>query len=307
MKLTMANMKLGFGKLKLKAVKYSPEMLVGAGIAGMIAGAVMACKATIKAKDILDESRETIKKIHEVANDKQYEDSYTEEDKKKDLATVRLQTGIKLAKTYAPAVLVGVAGVAGVLSGHHLLHMRLASLAAAYTALDESFKGYRKRVAEKLGEEAEDQLKHGVKAEEKAAEGKKKREPVLGNPADGDPYTAFFGPMCFSFEKGNPSANLKFLQDQQSFLNRKLQSQGFLFLNDVLRTLDLPMTRAGQIVGWVYDPERPDIDCYIDFGLGRKDEMVKRFRQGLEDGVWLEFNCDGPILEILPGGRNHAA
>lgn len=299
MKLTTANMKLGFGRLKLKAIKYSPEMLVGAGIAGMIAGAVMACKATIKAKDILDESRETIRKIHEVANDKQYEGSYTEEDKKRDLTTVRIQTGIKLAKTYAPAVLVGAAGIAGILSGHHLLHMRLASLAAAYTALD-------KRMAKKLSEEAENQLEHSVKAEEKVGEEKKKKTPASGNPVDGDPYTAFFGPMCFSFEKGNPSANLKFLQDQQSFLNRKLQSQGFLFLNDVLRTLDLPLTKAGQIVGWVYDPERPDIDCYIDFGLGRKDDMVKRFRQGLEDGVWLEFNCDGPILEILPGGRNHA-
>ena len=39
--------------------KHSPEILAGVGVVGVVASTVMACKATMKLNDILEESKET--------------------------------------------------------------------------------------------------------------------------------------------------------------------------------------------------------------------------------------------------------
>ena len=43
-----------FYKINFKLKKHSPELLVGAGIVGVVTSAVMACKATTKVQHILN-------------------------------------------------------------------------------------------------------------------------------------------------------------------------------------------------------------------------------------------------------------
>ena len=99
----------------LKLKKYSPEIMLAAGVGGVIVSGVMACKATLKVTDILDEKQDNIEKIHEVLeNPEAYgttSEDYTEEDAKKDLAVNSIQTGVKLVKLYAPAVVLGAASI----------------------------------------------------------------------------------------------------------------------------------------------------------------------------------------------------
>ena len=82
--------------------KHSPEILVVTGVVGTVVSAVMACKATTKVGEILDEAKATIDDIHEMTeiaeNNEEYAEKYTAEDSKKDLAIVYVQTGVKLAK-----------------------------------------------------------------------------------------------------------------------------------------------------------------------------------------------------------------
>jgi hypothetical protein len=54
----------GRGGLLLK--KNSPEILLGVGVVGIIASTVMACKATLKVDDILNDADEKIGKINSV-------------------------------------------------------------------------------------------------------------------------------------------------------------------------------------------------------------------------------------------------
>ena len=64
--------------------------------------------------------------------------------------------------------------------------------------------------------------------------------------------------------------------------------------------LGIPKTKAGQVVGWVYDPEHPVGDNYVDFGLFDLDrERVRRFVNGDERNILLDFNVDGNIWELM--------
>ena len=158
--------------------KYSPEILVVAGVVGTVASAVMACKATTKVSDILEETKDKVDKIHETVErveagevieceDKNGNVStYEVEDGKKDLAIVYIQTGLKFAKLYAPAVALGVLSIGCIVKSNDILRKRNVALAAAYATVDKGFKEYRERVVERFGETVDRELKYNVKAEE---------------------------------------------------------------------------------------------------------------------------------------------
>jgi hypothetical protein len=143
-----------FSKVGFELKKHSPEILVVAGVVGTVASTVMACKATLKVNEVLDEPKETIEKIHTAVETGETEAGlpYNVEDSKKDLAIVYVQTGVKLAKLYAPAIGIGVLSIACILKSNNILQKRNVALAAAYTAVDKSFKEYRNRVVERFGE-----------------------------------------------------------------------------------------------------------------------------------------------------------
>ena len=61
----MANMSRSIHKVGFKLKKYSPEILVVTGVVGIVASTVMACKATSKVQDIIDETKETVDTIHD--------------------------------------------------------------------------------------------------------------------------------------------------------------------------------------------------------------------------------------------------
>ena len=143
--------------------KHSPEILIVGGVIGTVTSAVMACKATTKLNDILEESKDTIDKIHEVTADEAYADRYSEEDAKKDLTITYVQTGLKIAKLYAPSVVLGAFSIGCMVASNNILRKRNIALAAAYATVDKSFKEYRGRVVERFGEAVVRELKYKKK------------------------------------------------------------------------------------------------------------------------------------------------
>ena len=137
-----------FRKTGFKLRKYSPEILVVAGIVGTVVSAVMACKATTKISDILETTRDDIDTIHNFKPDTESEETYSEEDRKKDLTIVYIQTGIKFVKLYTPAVLLGAVSIVSILTSNNILRKRNIAIAAAYATVDRGFKEYRNRVIE---------------------------------------------------------------------------------------------------------------------------------------------------------------
>ena len=298
-----------YNGVKGKVEKHSPEILMGVGVVGVVTGTVMACRATLKLNDILEEAQETRDKIKEVASNPNYEDKYTEEDAKKDLTINYVQTGVKVAKLYAPAVAVGVAGVGCVLASHDIMKKRNVALSAAYLTVDKSFKEYKQRVVDRFGEEVEKEIRYGIKAEEivETVTDEEGNETTVTetvktmNPTLYSDYARFFDEASPCWQN-DPEYNLMFLRAQQQYANDLLRAKGRLFLNDVYEMLGLEKSKAGQIVGWVYDytGENPNGDNYVDFGIyDMSKERVRAFVNGYEPNILLDFNVDGNIWDLM--------
>ena len=167
----MTNVTRTIKRTGFKIKKYSPEILIVAGVIGTVTSAVMACKATTKVSEILDKAKEDIDSVKECReksnnNDLPENEVYTEEDSKKDLTIIYAQTGVKFAKLYAPSVVLGALSLTAIISSHNILRKRNVALAAAYMTVDKSFKDYRGRVAERFGTDAEREIRYNIKAKD---------------------------------------------------------------------------------------------------------------------------------------------
>ena len=291
-------------KVGLKIKKHSPEILVVVGVAGVITSAVMACKATTKATDVIEEHKKEMDDIHFVSETKP--EKYSEEDLQKDTVIVYTQTAVKLAKLYGPSVAIGAASIACIIGSHNILTKRNAALAAAYTAVDKTFKEYRNRVVDRFGKEVDKQLRYNIKAKEFEEttvdeNGNEKTETVTKDVAEihSSDYAKFFDESCPGWTK-DAEQNKYFLLCQQNYANEMLKAQGYLFLNDVYKLIGVPATRAGQIVGWVYDEKNPVGDNYIDFNImDINSERARAFVNGYERSILLDFHVDGNILDLI--------
>lgn len=297
-----------FHKVGFTFKKHSPEILVAAGIIGAVTSAVMACRATTKVNDILEEAKAKVDAVHEVLEEtKDTPEAYTEEDGKKALAIVYAKTGLELAKLYGPAVVLGIASVGCILTSHNIIRKRNIALAAAYATIDQGFKEYRGRVIERFGEALDKELKYNIKAKEVDEivvdeKGKEKVVKKMVNVADPNfysEYARFFDDGCTGWDK-NPEYSLMFLKNQQNYANDILKTRGHLFLNEVYDMLGIPRTKAGQIVGWVYDETNQIGDNYVDFGFfDVYNEKARDFVNGYEKVILLDFNVDGNIYELI--------
>lgn len=307
--MTKLDIKRTFNKVKFKAQKHSPEILIGVGVVGVVTSAVMACKATLKVNDILEEAKEKVDCIHEVAKKEEMAEKYTEQDMKKDLTTVYIQTGVKLTKLYAPSVILGSLSVASIIASNNISRTRNAALAAAYKTIDNSYKGYRERVAERFGEEVEREIKHNIKAVEveetevdKKGKEKKVKKTYKVTGYDGiSEHARFFDESCPDFSK-DPEYNKMFLKAQERYANDLLRVNGHLFLNDVYKMLGMQPSKAGQVMGWIYDGDskNPVFNNYVDFGIEDVyKEANRRFVNGHERAVLLDFNIDGNVWETM--------
>ena len=298
-----------FAKIGFCIKKHSPEILVVGGVVGVVASTVMACKATTKLSAITDKAKKEIKQIHYATEHPEtLPEKYTKEDSKKDLTIVYTRTGVQLAKLYGPSIALGVLSITSILASNNILRKRNVALAAAYTTIDKGFKAYRNRVVERFGEELDKELKFNLKAkeveetviDEKGKEKTVKKTVMVANGKDQySPYAKCYDDACAGWQK-DAEHNLWFLKQQQNWANEKLKANGYLFLNDVYEMLGIPKTKAGQVVGWIYDEKNPNGDNYVDFGIyDLYKEGCRDFVNGYERTIWLDFNVDGNILDLI--------
>ena len=300
-------------KVKFNVVKHSPEILMGIGIAGVVTSTVLACRSTLKVKDILEDKETNMNNVKEVLAEGR--EDYTEEDARKDKTIIMTTTAIRMMKLYIPSVIIGAGSIACLLQSHNVMRNRNAGLAAALAATTESFKQYRERVTAKYGDEVDKEMRYGIKKEKKEKDGKKTKEDIVVDCDEKElsGYARYFNESNINWTD-DPQFNMMFLRQNQNWANDKLISQGYLYLNDVYDALGFPKTKAGQVVGWVYDPKNNERgDNYVDFGIydlnvrGYRDEMAndtiaeerQDFINGYRNSILLDFNVDGNIWETM--------
>lgn len=288
--------------------KHAPEILFGVGVVSMVASTVTACRATLQLETILDKGDHDLK-MHEAvakrhANERPLPEGvneYTQEMLEHDKRIIRIRTARDIVKAYAPAVILGAAGIACLTKSHDILAKRNAALMAAYVAIDEAFNKYRERVVEKYGEEADRNFRYGTRQETVQDENDHRKHHEVTRVSLDEPsmYARFFDPLSTNWSV-DPEVNFMFLRMQQNWANDRLKIKGHVFLNEVYDALGLGRSKEGAVVGWLYDPASNDSDNYIDFGVFNvEDGRIKDFVMGRDHALLLDFNVDGVIFDKI--------
>ena len=276
------------GRAGLVLSKHAPTILTAAGTVGFIGTTVLASKATLKVEETLAEEAALLVKVHEAHED----GKLTDKDATRDKVILYTRMTTKLAKLYAPALILGAASIVSLATGHGIMLKRNASLAAAYAAVDQAFKTYKKKVEAKFGKDAVlDALVSNT--EQEIAENELTLEAIAAVDKV-SPYGVIFDDENINWS-ADEDLSMLHLKCQQQYANDILQTRGHIFLNEIYKMLGFPHTPAGAVTGWV----KGQGDNFIDFNL--QDGIFEgEDKNGRTVTKWaLDFNVDGVMWDKI--------
>jgi len=273
----------------LTTKKQSPHIFFAAGVIGIVGATVMACRATLKLDETLNDIQRDIEAIKpdEVTN--KNADYY------KDVGYVYSKNLIRVGRLYGPSVALGAVSIAALTGSHVSLARRNTALSATAVTLAQAFDNYRVRVKAELGNERELDIYHSVENKIISKVDGSKEIVKVADPNTWSPYARFFDEYSPYWEK-NAELNRVYVNCQQNYFNHRLQAHGHVFLNEVYDTFGIKRTKAGQVVGWIIGK---DGDNYIDFGMYACHN--RDFINASERSILLDFNVDGVIYDKLGG------
>lgn len=276
------------GRAGLVLSKHAPTILTAAGTAGFIGTTILASKATLKVEETIAEETALLVKVHEAHEAGKLEDKDAMHDKV--ILYTRMTT--KLAKLYAPALILGAASIVSLATGHGIMLKRNASLAAAYAAVDQAFKTYKKKVESKFGKDAVIDALVST-AEEDLTKNELTMEAIAA--VDGvSPYGVIFDETNNNWS-ADEDLSMLHLKCQQQYANDILQTRGHIFLNEVYKMLGFPHTPAGAVTGWV----KGNGDDFVDFNIF-EGTFEGEDEKGRTVTKWaLDFNVDGVMYDKI--------
>lgn len=300
----MGKLSTALNAVGFKVKKYSPELLIVAAGLGTCAAIVLACKATTKAEEILEEHKKAIDQIHEVKDNEEFVEQYTDDNYKKDLTIVYSNTVVKFIKLYGPTILTAAGALFCMFAAVNILRKRNAALTVACATLADAFSSYRQRVRDRYGDEVEFEIANDIhEIEEKTGEfDKKGNEKVKKTKVP----SGVANPFAIVFDSSNPNwsgdreVDFCFIKSIQTYATDRLRSRKFLTINQIREEFGLDWIEEGQVLGWVYKKDNPVGDNIVDFHIMDDSKNFLDFMSGKNDFIILELNCDGYILDQFP-------
>lgn len=209
--------------IRTSAAKHSPEILMGIGIAGMVATSVMAVRATPKALRLI-------------------------EDKKAETNEEKL-TPIEAVKTtwicYLPAVITGGVSVACLIGANSVNTRRNAALATAYTLSESALKEYQEKVVETIGEKKEQSVRDAIAKDKLEQNPVTNREVIITDKGD---------TLCFDAVSGRYfKSDIEKLKKAVNELNRRMRDEMYISLNEFYYEIGLNSIGIGDELGWNID------------------------------------------------------
>ena len=288
-------------RTKFFVVKNAPQLLTALGIACYGASVYTAIKGSKKYEDRIADDVARLKELKQIVNNGGLDDIPVKETRKEMLKTTLHIAGTTL-KTYGVSLIFFTGGTTCILSANNIMHKRQAALAAAYSALNNSFAKYRERVAQKYGDDEERAIRQGAEIIEDKKTGEKIYKQIEEPIYD---WGVMYDETCLTWNKDQSlSVQAAYLDYIRSSLQQKLESEGHLFLIDVykqlgvnLLTLDDKKLQGSRVVGWLYSPDHPS---YIDFGIkdefGNKTENYYKCLRDNRHCIYIHLNPEGDIL-----------
>jgi hypothetical protein len=285
---------------KLTAQKHSPHILFAAGLVGIGTSVVLACRATLKVGDKLDDISRNVDRVKQDAIQPRlslYENSSRIEIAKRDMAFVYLRGTVEIGRLYAPAIIIGGLSIAALTGSHVQLTRRNTALTGMYATLQKAVDAYRERVRKELGEEKENEIWHAGDFEvERSADGTVVRS-KLGQ-CGTNMYARVFDEDNRNWVP-NYESNRVFLEGIQNACMHRLVRDRYLMLNDAYDALGFDRTVEGQLVGWTYPSKSPTGDNYVDFGLYTHSDNADFILGTGQRAIYLDFNVDGVVFDLI--------
>lgn len=194
--------------------KNASTILTCVGAAGVVATGVMSAKATPKALLLLEEAKankgEELTKVEKVK---------------------------VAAPAYIPAAIVGVSTIACVFGANVLNKRQQAALMSAYALLDNSYKDYKKKVAELYGEEADKEVRAELAKDKYTDEEIELKD---------DGKQLYYDDYSGRYFEATPETLLR----AENYVNRTLADTAGVFLNEFYEHVGLDTTDYGDYMGW---------------------------------------------------------
>jgi len=276
------------GRAVLKTQKNSPTILFVAGVTGAVTATVLACRATIKSQPVVDHMKKDLIDVDVVESRR----GMAHEEARQQRAHIMVNGALEVTKLYAPAIAVGAVSIYCLTKSHRQLTQRNAALTGAYVSLQQFLDGYRARVRKEVGEAREKDLYHAstpIELIEETDKGHKKVQ--ASRPTEMGPYAVIWDERSSVFQPSH-EYNVSLIKITEQHLTDKLRADGYLFLNDVYRQFDLPVTQHGQLVGWIIPSDNSDDFVEIKF-----TEVYNSQR-----ALMLDFNVAGLVYHMLDDG-----
>ena len=229
------------------AGKYSPQILTGLGIAGMLTTVVLAVKATPKALKNIDAEKE------------RQNDELSKQAKEQGIDICEKVTNLKPIDTvkatwkcYIPAVVTGAASTACLIGACSVNTRRTAALATAYKISETALHEYREKVIETIGEKKEEEVRDKV-AQQKLAD-----NPVASNTVI---ITTKGNTLCYDAFSGRYfRSDIEKIRRAENSINRRMFTDMYVSLNEFYDELELDHTDIGHQLGWNMDDGLLEID-----------------------------------------------
>lgn len=201
--------------------KYSPGILTGIGIAGMIGATFMAVKATPKALYLIET--------------------------KKEETEVEELTPVETVKTcwrcYIPATLTTVLSAVCLIGASTVSAKRNAALATAYSISEAALREYQEKVVEVIGEKKEKAVRDAVAKDQIERDPVTKSEVVI---IDSNSNTLCYEPLSGRYFK----STIDKIKKAEIKLDRQMIQEMYVSLNDFYWEIGLDGTDLGDQMGW---------------------------------------------------------
>lgn len=201
--------------------KYSPGILTGIGITGMIGATFMAVKATPKALYLIEAKKE---------------ESEVEE-------LTPVETIKTCWKCYIPATLTTVVSAACLIGASTVSAKRNAALATAYSISEAALREYQEKVVEVIGEKKEKAVRDAVAKDQIERDPVTKSEVVI---IDSNSNTLCYEPLSGRYFK----STIDKIKKAEIKLDRQMIQEMYVSLNDFYWEIGLDETDLGDKMGW---------------------------------------------------------
>lgn len=214
--------------VKKTTIRYSPEILMGLGIAGFVSAVVMGIAATPKAMQLIkeEEDRQNI--------DAQFEDDVIPISKKDCIRVVW--------RCYVPTVVTAAMSTACLIGSSRVNYKRNAALAAAYSLSESAFKDYQAKVLETVGPTKEREVR------DELAKDTVEKHHFTGSEAirTGNGETLFID----SISGQEFYSSIDKVRAAEGVLNKDIISNDYVSLNELYYQLGIRQTEMAEELGW---------------------------------------------------------